>query len=625
MVENKKISFFFFSTRLVGLIILLFFFVDLSANNIQVTNISLRDVNTTAGVNSSSNFIMVRFSLSWDNSWRLSGFPGHWDAAWVFMKFRVGSTNPVFFGVNSSGTTITVTNTANLRVGMPVRVTDGTGAFATNTIITSINNSTQFVVSALPSTPLSGATIECMRIWEHAHFNNTGHNAAAGATIDVGLLNPAAAFNINTNPALGAFVYRANASIYGTVNFSNNQLRWNYGAHGLPDNAIISIQVFAIEMVYVPGGSDFNVGGGSGASSFTSTTIFTPTATTVPAGTGSLGGAAGGYPTGQTAPASASWPNGYNAIYCMKYEISQGQYRDFLNTLSYNQQLSRTATVPHSAIGTGALSSTNLTRNGIDIEIAGNASTLFAAVYGCNLNANTTFNETTDGEWIACNFLSWMDGCAYLDWAGLRPMTELEFEKICRGNQLPISGEYAWGNTTAVASAYTLANPGEQSEGIATNYNADRGNFCYVTTDGAIDGPLRVGLFAANTANNGRTSSGATFYGVMEMSGNLHEQTVTIGNVAGRSYTGLHGNGMLLRDGSADVSFWPGINGNSTVTDVNSAFNGVTGITAAAGAGTRGGAWNTAASSARVSDRVSAITAETTRANTSGCRGVRSF
>ena len=105
MVENKKISFFFFSTRLVGLIILLFFFVDLSANNIQVTNISLRDVNTTAGVNSSSNFIMVRFSLSWDNSWRLSGFPGHWDAAWVFMKFRVGSTNPVFFGVNSSGTT----------------------------------------------------------------------------------------------------------------------------------------------------------------------------------------------------------------------------------------------------------------------------------------------------------------------------------------------------------------------------------------------------------------------------------------------------------------------------------------------------------------------------------------
>ena len=55
------------------------------------------------------------------------------------------------------------------------------------------------------------------------------------------------------------------------------------------------------------------------------------------------------------------------------------------------------------------------------------------------------FNDITDGQNLPCNFLSWMDLAAYLDWAALRPMTELEFEKICRGPNPPIAGEYVWG------------------------------------------------------------------------------------------------------------------------------------------------------------------------------------
>ena len=38
---------------------------------------------------------------------------------------------------------------------------------------------------------------------------------------------------------------------------------------------------------------------------------------------------------------------------------------------------------------------------------------------------------------------------------------------------------------------------------------------------GSIDGPLRVGIFAANSLNTGRITAGASYYGIMELSGNL--------------------------------------------------------------------------------------------------------
>ena len=591
------------------------------SNNITVTNCTVTGQNTSAGVNNVANFSLVQFDLRWENSWRINVGQANWDAAWVFVKFRVGANNPTFTGVSSSGTTITVSNTTNLRVGMPLRVTSGTGVFAANTVITSITSATQFVVSIAPTTALSNASIECIRIWEHARLNNTGHTAPAGSTIDAGLLTPGSLFDATTNPALGVFVYRDTQGT-GTNTFNNTQLRWNYGANGLNDNMVINLQVYAVEMVYVPGGVDFNVGGGGGNSiQFTSTTINTGIATTAPSGTGSLGGQAGGYPTGQTAPTTAGWPNGYNAFYCMKYEASQGQYRDFLNTLTYAQQVNRTAVVPTSVAGTAALSNAN--RNGIDIQTPGNATTLLSAVYGCNLNGNTTYNEAADGEWIACNFLSWMDGCAYMDWAGLRPMTELEFEKACRGNQPAVWKELAWGTTTVHGTSYAaLINPGTDNE-LPNAPSTTNGNANYnVTSFTGISGPLRVGIFA--TASTTRVTSGATYYGIMEMSGNLSEVAVSIGNLAGRSYTGVHGDGNLFRDGSANVDFWPGINGNATTTTANTSFNNTTGVTQGAGSGSRGGEWSQVTDYAVVSERALSSTVNGTRVNTSGFRGVRS-
>jgi len=590
--------------------------LNLFANNISVGNVTLTGQNTSAGVNNDANFSLVQFSLSWENSWRVGDGPANWDAAWVFVKFRVGASNPTFTGVSSSGTTVTVSSTANLRVGMPVRVSSGTGAFAANSVISSITNATQFVVSATPTTPLSGASIECLRFWEHARLNNTGHTAPSGSTIDAGLLTPGSAFDATTNPALGVFIYR-NAAGAGTNTFNNTQLRWNYGANGINDSMTVSVQVFAIEMVLVPGGVDFNVGGGGDTLAFTSTTINTANATTAPSGTGSLGGQAGGFPTGQTAPANAGWPNGYNAFYCMKYEISQGQYRDFLNTLTRTQQANRVTmdgTVGRYAGGftwngsswSGA-EVNNLTtpanRNGL--RLVADPGGISPRTYACDLNPSTTLptgvNQSDDGEWIAMNQLNWMDGCAYMDWAGLRPMTELEYEKACRGNQAAVSGEYAWGNTTTT-SANNITNGGQAGEVTNTaNANSASAN----QTD--VQGPLRVGAFAG--AATTRAQAGATYYGIMEMSGNLWERAVTIGDATGRNYTGTHGDGELSTNGHANSTAWPGITSGE--------------VTGATGSGFRGGAWNVVLSRMRLSDRGPATSTPTNRYSNYGFRGVR--
>jgi formylglycine-generating enzyme required for sulfatase activity len=257
----------------------------------------------------------------------------------------------------------------------------------------------------------------------------------------------------------------------------------------------------------------------------------------------------------------------------------------------------------------------NANRNGLDIQIPGDATTLVPALYGCNLYVDANYNETVDGEWIACNFLSWMDGCAYMQWSGLRPMTELEYEKACRGNQTAVSGEYAWGNGTATG-ATGISNGGANAETFSNaGANAAFGNAT------GVQGPLRVGAFAG--AATTRAQAGATYYGIMEMTGNLWERAVTIGNAAGRSYTGLHGNGTLFRDGTANVDFWPGINSNSTTTTANTAFGGTTGITQAAGSGFRGCAWDSGATSMPVSDRSNAALTDTNRYSIIGFRGVR--
>jgi hypothetical protein len=62
-------------------------------------------------------------------------------------------------GATNSGTTITVTNTTGLEIGMLVTVTAGTGAFYSGTTVTNIASATQFTVSHALTTPLSSGAV----------------------------------------------------------------------------------------------------------------------------------------------------------------------------------------------------------------------------------------------------------------------------------------------------------------------------------------------------------------------------------------------------------------------------------------------------------------------------------
>lgn len=481
-----------------------------------------------SGQNGVLNYTMINFDLSWDHSWRTSTYESNWDAAWVFVKWRLKTSN----------------------------------------------------------------------VWNHATIDTLGHTVPADATIETPL------------DERGVFIYNAYDTISSNV-FTGIQLRWDYGVDGLFDNDSVEICVFAIEMVYVPQG-EFYLGDGEltdpeGHFTNENTTdpFFLTSEGAITLGDGSAGsmGDNGGngmdfdddFAGGTVKTLPAAFPKGYNAFYIMKYEVSQEQYVEFLNKLTYTQQETRTANAPTSTSGTGAMCA-NTFRNGIDVMTPGTSAGT-PAVYASNYTSNAIFNQTFDGQNIACNFISWGDLAAYLDWSGLRPFTELEYEKACRGSNItPFMGEYAWGDTT-LKGAKSIIYPGYNNEtDTITGANA-----AYRDTSG-VQGPLRVGNFAKSTTD--RIYSGGAYYGAMDMSGNLWERIITVSNANGRSFTGVHGDGNLDTSGYANVSNWPS---NTT----------------ALGIGSRGGGWESNAVSLRISSRYYSNTTVAIRGRYYGGRGVR--
>lgn len=512
--------------RLLIIFLMLICSKTIKANNIQVSNVSLTGQNTTSG------FTLVQFDLTWENSWRVAAGPSNWDAAWVFVKYRVNNGD-----------------------------------------------------------------------WLHAFLNDAGHSTGTGtpATITPGLLNTGNAFNATSNPAMGVFIYRGENGV-GKFSQTGIKLRWNYGINTLPDLSLVDLKVFAVEMVYVPQAA-FRVGDGTttniqgqfrNGSANSPLTIVSENALTL--GGTSNGNLANNNATGMIDPDDfndfttrtlpAAFPKGFNAFYCMKYETSQQQWIDFFNTLSSTQKPARDIT-GGTYNTTGKASDALVNRNNISWT-SGDAI----------LNGGTHDN-------VACNFLSWMDGAAFADWASLRPMTELEFEKACRGTSAALANEYAWG-TTNITGATGISNGGAFDE-TASNATS---NISY-NNNASVQGPLRVGSFAS--AGDNREQAGASFYGILDLSGNVLERTVMVGHSVGRGFTRvLHGNGILTSDGFCDISTWPGFSGGK--------------ITTTTGAGFRGGSWDHNITEVRLSDRTHAsrIPNSTQRYFTRGFRGVRS-
>jgi len=203
----------------------------------------------------------------------------------------------------------------------------------------------------------------------------------------------------------------------------------------------------------------------------------------------------------QQGPVPARFPKGYRAFYIMKYEITQGQYAAFLNSIDQEAAAMRA--------------------NFGGPDYYGGRGTIYLK----------------DGRYAAgapnrpLNFVSWEDGIAFADWAALRPMTEFEFTKACRGPGQPIAQEFPWGT-------------GKLSQ-IARIVDADD------------ELKLIHGYSEADLNDGTRPYIGASYYWVMDLAGSVWEKVITPGNELGRQFTGQHGDGRLGYLGKANVEGWP--------------------------------------------------------------------
>lgn len=466
------------------------------ANNIQISSVSVKDKDTIAGT------VFVQFTLSWDHSWK-DRLHRNWDAAWVFVK------------------TYHPTERIWRHVSLTPPASSPKDKHSTNCFM------------ALPHS-IGSANVP---IWSEFATSVTDF----GITI-----------------YSGVFIYRKNVG-NGSNLVEDIQLQFNYRDYNLTNEDEIQVTVFAIEMVYVPA-HEYIIGDGTSPKALYADGKDLIIKTDLQSGRSSLMGKVttekGWTYNGTAVP--DTFPKGKKDFYIMKYEISQHAYADFLNTLTPDQQANRVSCNPFAAKGTVALVASGYTsnplqyRNYVRIKIPAEAETddyaAKGAIFGHSItgtNVDSLWEMEKNGGNIACNFLSWDDGLAYLDWSCLRPMTEMEFEKACRGIQFLRRG-MAWGEQYGIAAnAYAITDPGLATE-ISSNPTT-----CYLET-GKAPWVMRVGAFAKDSTM--RNEAGATYYGIMNMSDNLWERCINVSTEEGRRFIPREGDGALNEQtGDAEV------------------------------------------------------------------------
>ena len=347
--------------------------------------------------------------------------------------------------------------------------------------------------------------------WEHGKLNTTISSHNFGDLEPV--LNDG---TVGMFDSLGVMLRRSVNGIFNNPSASSIDLV----VSNMDPSKTYHVRVVAIEMVYVTQGA-FDLGSVSNANSFDSIRITNENALTITS-----------LATGANASVNlaAGYPKGFEAFHCMKYEISEGQYATFLNTISSAQALPR-------------FPNTTAYRN----VLVNTGTGLFEAY-------------TSDRPDRAMNYMGWDDFLSYLDWSALSPMTELQFEKACRGLANAIPDEYVWGTTNIQNGIqFTGAENGTEFF-VNSNANTSSGNVLFTGGDGGR-GPVRCGIHAL-PSNNTREQSGATYYGILDMGGNIYEFCVNVSSftddVTGVvNFTGTLGDGYLDAAGNWDVPNWP--------------------------------------------------------------------
>ncbi|MDP6047129.1 MAG: hypothetical protein QGG25_16090 [Phycisphaerae bacterium] len=413
------------------------------------------------------------------------------------------------------------------------------------------------------------------------------HSTPKGATLDVGHTD-------DKKSAAGVFVYRA-APGSGANDWKGVKLNWNHSDDGVEASANVEVKVLSVQMVYVPH-SPFWLGDG-----------FTAKYPNEYAGQFEAGMSGkplriesenafllGGEdkknlntheshgmrePEDFTSDAAqilpAAFPKGYVAFYCMRNEITEGQWVEYLNTQSYAGQKARVDRSPKNspdgpagtpAVGRGQTWS-------IKVKVSG------AKPAGGKGGKPAVYESSR--PFLPCGGLIMSDCLAWSAWTGLRPMTELEYEKACRGPLTPVPGEYAWGTARIVGKTYhspkdrkidasrdgyALQEAGTANERLEwkgqTKPDAEAGNAVwqgamYRDAKGRVDTAmiggrdmarnLRVGIFATPTSD--RPAAGASYWGILDLSGNMWERVMVVGSHYGRQFAGKHGTGIFRIDG----------------------------------------------------------------------------
>jgi hypothetical protein len=245
-------------------------------------------------------------------------------------------------------------------------------------------------------------------VWQHVQLNTTGFTNGTGTANTVQV----------TADKVGAWVYRS-ALGSGTFNSTTMQLQWNYGLSGLNSVAGLEVRVYAVEMVYIPQG-DFTcpTAGPSGSTSgFKIVGIaseydngylivnnrLSPSFSRPSSLPQRINGNIGIDTDNNGVIDNTTFPTGYKPFFIFKYEVTEQQYADFLNTLSI-QQINTIGIPPSNS------------------EITLNNGQYFSS------QPYKIYSYFGNNDPILFSFA---------DWSGVRPMSEFEYYKANFGPLLP--------------------------------------------------------------------------------------------------------------------------------------------------------------------------------------------
>jgi hypothetical protein len=226
------------------------------------------------------------------------------------------------------------------------------------------------------------------------------------------------------------------------------------------------------------------------------------------------------YNTAGTVP--ATFPKGYAAFYCMKHEITFALVRDFANCVLSSAEIRAWSR------GMVFWGSNNYKviadTTGPEYKIIG--WTPFMRKGASEMNGEYKVASNLPPNWFF----------SILYWSGLAPMTELQYEKACRGPMYPVRNEQASGepmgflldDTTFIVArdSFTMRMKQEKPTPVV-----DFGRLGQMTALG-----YRAGFTATSTTN--RVTSNASFYGILNLSDGVMESVITCDSASYKFFNG---------------------------------------------------------------------------------------